>query len=71
MTRAERQRQYQRAYRRRCRRGSVTVRVEVPARVIEGLLVAGRLDDAGSRDPARLSAELADVLQQWAKVWLR
>jgi hypothetical protein len=71
MTKAERQREYQRRYRARCRCGGVTVRLEVPARVIEGLLVAGRLDDADSRDPAKLAAELADVLSQWSRVWLQ
>src|SRR4051794_24379238 len=57
-SRAERQAECQRLYRQRQRRGIAMVRVAVPPEVVEGLLAAGRLDDVGNRDAARVSAEL-------------
>ena len=71
MTRAEHQREYQRRYRQRQRRGVSMVAVPVPAEVIEGLLIAGRLDDAAALDKNKVAAELAVVLRQWAAMWLK
>ena len=64
------QREYQRQYRLRQRRGIAMLRIPVSPDVIEALLVAGRLDDAGSRDDKKVAEALAAVQRQWAKEWL-
>jgi hypothetical protein len=68
---AERQAQYQRAYRRRQRKGEAVFHVRAGPDVIEALLVSERLGDEASRNRKQVEAELALILQQWAAYWLR
>ena len=51
----------QRAYRQRKRAGEAIFRIRVADRVIEALLVCGRLSDDASRDRERVQCELAGV----------
>jgi hypothetical protein len=60
-----------RRYRARQRTGEIVVRVPVPSCVVEALLIAGRLDDAGSEDREKIAAELAALLAEWARAWRR
>ena len=47
------------------------IRIPVSLDVIEALIVAGRVDNAGSRDSNTVAAALADVQRQWARIWLQ
>jgi hypothetical protein len=58
----------QRRYRQRQNAGEAVYRIAVKPVVIEALLARG-MSEADSLDRARVAAELALVLAQWAAYW--
>jgi hypothetical protein len=68
MTPAERQR----IYRARSRRGQAVLRVKVNFyAVAEALIQSERLSCSEAEDRAKIEAELAQVVAEWAKIWLK
>lgn len=59
----------QRSYRKRVHDGEIVLSIRVRRKVIEALLRAERLDDKGSRNRKKLSAELTIVVEEWAERW--
>ena len=57
--------------RQRRRRGVISVRLDVHERAIEALIESGRLSETKSRDRQLVERELAVVLADWAKRWLK
>lgn len=62
----------QRAYRERQRHGEAVLPLRVDYfRLIEALLVSGRLSEADALDRSRVKIAAGEVLDDWAMRWLQ
>ena len=57
----------QRAYRKRVNEGEIVLSIRVRRKVVKALLRAERLDDKGSRNRKKVSAELTIVVEEWSR----
>jgi len=67
VTAAERQK----AYRRRRDAGVLVLPIAITPTILEALLLAARLDDRRSEDRDEITTEIAALLEDWSRTWLK